>query len=225
MLVFYKSAWCKQIVALFLTFVVVMLFDNSLLILSVLLLLWGLFYFPLSVGETVAFILAATFFLLQNYAVLKTGGFAFTKKEILLMPYYEPFLWGFYYLNIRRFFSEKATDIPTLGLKNFTALLATGMAFSLFSGSSQSLFLATLLSTTIVLILFHTSLDLAYGAYALGMGLAVELVGVSAGLWSYPSSDFMGIPAWFATMWISVGVLGRRFLFPLSERIAAKLSA
>ena len=215
----------KQALILVLTLLIVSQLESSLLILGLLIFLWGLFYFPLRASEVIAGLIAATFFLFQNYAVLKTGGFAFTKKEILLMPYYEPFLWGFYYLNIRRFFSEKATDIPTLGLKNFTALLATGMAFSLFSGSSQSLLLATLLSTTIVLILFHTSLDLAYGAYALVMGLAVELVGVSAGIWSYPAPDFMGIPAWFATMWISVGVLGRRFLFPLSERIAAKLSA
>jgi len=215
----------KHALILALTLLIVSQLESSLLILALLILLWGLFYFPLRPSELIAGLIAATFFLLQNYAVLKTGGFAFTKKEILLMPYYEPFLWGFYYLNIRRFFSEKATDIPTLGIKNFIALLATGVAFSLFSGSSQSLLLATLLSTTIVLILFHTSLDLAYGAYALFMGLAVELVGVSAGIWSYPEPDFMGIPAWFATMWISVGVLGRRFLFPLSELIAAKLSA
>jgi len=215
----------KQPAILILTLFIVTQVENSAIALTVLLCVWGILYFPFRPSELISGLIAGVFFMLQNYAVLKAGGFSFTTKDIFLMPYYEPFLWFFYFLNIRRFFSEKATDIPPLGIKNFTALFATGMAFSLFSGSSQSLLLATLLSTTIVLILFHTSLDLAYGAYALVMGLTVELVGVSAGIWSYPNPDFMGITAWFATMWISVGVLGRRFLFPLSELIAAKLSA
>jgi len=156
--------------------------------------------------------------------VLKTGGFTFTKQEILLMPYYEPFLWGFYYLNIRRFFKEKVSDLPCLEIKSFVGLLLTGLAFSIFSTTSNQLLLASTISTVILLLFFHQNLDFAYGGYALLMGLFVELTGVTAGLWHYPDPDFLGVPYWFATMWISVGILGRRFLFPLSELIVKKIN-
>ncbi len=197
--------------------------QNSLLILVVLLSLFYFFFRPWDLAKILIFTIATIFFLGQNYAVLKTGGFSFKQQDFLLMPYYEPFLWGFYYLNIKRFFSEQVSDLPLLGIKGFIGLFATGIAFSMFSGSSQSLLIASLISTVFVLVLFHSPLDFAYGGYALFLGLVVELTGVSAGLWSYPAPDFLGIPFWFATMWISVGVLGRHFLYPLSELIARKI--
>ena len=51
-----------------------------------------------------------------------------------------------------------------------------------------------------------------------------EIFGVSEGLWSYPAPDFLGIPFWSATMWISVGLLGRRFLIPATEWLAERMA-
>ena len=162
--------------------------------------------------------IASLFFLGQNYAVLKVGGFAFKHKDILLMPYYEPFLWGFYYLNIKRFVMENSQAVH-LGKRSVVGLFLTVLAFSAFAGNSARLFAATLVSTATLLGMFHEPFDLFYAAYALVIGFIVEFFGVSSGLWAYPDPDFLGIPYWFATMWISVGILGRRFLIPLAERV------
>jgi uncharacterized membrane protein YoaT (DUF817 family) len=64
--------------------------------------------------------------------------------------------------------------------------------------------------------------DVQHALFALALGFVVELFGVSTGLWSYPAPDFLGIPFWFATMWLSVGLLGYRFLFPAATWLAAK---
>ena len=89
--------------------------------------------------------------------------------------------------------------------------------------NARPLFLATLVSTALLLAFFHERADIQWAGAALVLGLIVELFGVSAGLWRYPDPDFLGIPFWFATMWISVGVLGRRFLIPLAALIANRL--
>lgn len=135
------------------------------------------------------------------------------------MPYYEPFMWGFYYLTITRFIGEPPRA-HGLGAKAILGVLLTGVAFSLFAGNSLNLLLSTIISTSILILMFHEKHDLLYALYALVLGFVVEIFGVSTGLWSYPTPDFLGIPFWFATMWVSVGILGRRFLVPLAEWIA-----
>ena len=166
---------------------------------------------------------AAVFFIFQNYVTLSAGLFEFKFKDILLMPYYEPLLWGFYYLALKRFVDGVGLKTPKLTWKAVGGLAATSAAFSVFSFDSHALLAATLVSTGVLLALFHERGDFLYAASALVLGLIVELYGVSAGLWFYPQPDFLGIPYWFATMWISVGLLGRRFLIPTSEWLAGKI--
>lgn len=213
----------RGITAILSALAVIHLVDNSLTLVFLLLPFWLLLFRPWSKAEYFMFLVASVFFLLQNYAVLKTGGFSFKHKDILLMPYYEPFLWGFYYLIIKRFISEPLQHCK-LQLKAFFGLLLTGFAFSFFSQNSDSLLISTLVSTSVLLIMFHELYDLYYALCALILGFIIELFGVSTGLWTYPEPDFLGIPYWFATMWISVGILGRRLLVPLSEWLAVKIS-
>ena len=214
----------KSLFSLIITITVIHFIDQTFITLIILLPLWFLIFRPWNKIEFMIFIIASVFLLAQNYAVLKTGGFSFKQKDILLMPYYEPFLWGFYYLNIKRFISEGAEAV-TFDKKSVFGLLLTALAFSIFSKNSNTLFLATLLSTGVLFIMFHERFDFYYAAYALGLGFVMELFGVSSGLWAYPEPDFLGIPYWFATMWISVGLLGRRFLIPLAEWITIKFPA
>src|SRR5258708_12231759 len=96
---------------------------------------------------------------------------------------------------------------------------------SLFSFDSRALFIATTCSTTFLLFLFHSNLDLYYALGAVILGLVMELFGVFTGLWSYPAPDLVGLPYWFITMWISVGLLGRRFAIPAAEWVAARRGA
>ena len=183
---------------------------------------WWLLLSPLSAVEYVLFALAATFFTVQDYVCLKAGLFAFARHDFLLMPAYEPLLWGFYFLSMKRFLSGKAADYPPFQIRSVLAVVVTSIVFSVFSTGARPLLIATTLSTMFLIALFHTASDLSYAMYALVLGFVVELFGVTTGVWSYPAPDFLGIPFWFATMWISVGLLARRFALPASAWLAAR---
>lgn len=195
--------------------------QNTLLAAAILLTLWFFLFRPWTFAEGLIFGISSVFFLVQNYAVLAAGGFSFSHRDILLMPYYEPFLWGFYYLSLKRSIGEPPGAVR-LEAKALFGLILTGAAFSLFGDNSTLLTSASSVSTAALFILFHTRYDFLYALSALLVGLVVELFGVSIGLWRYPEPDFLGIPYWFAPMWLSVGVLGRRFLIPLAELIVQK---
>jgi len=210
----------RVLLGLLFTLATVHFVPNRALVLAILVAGWWALFFPITVAEAVAAVLAAVFFLGQNYVCLRAGIFAFRFKDVLLMPYYEPALWGFYFLARKRFLTGRSADSVTVGVKTVVGLLVTSASFSLFSFDSHALFFATACSTTLLFVLFHEKRDVHYALLALGMGFVVEMFGVSTGLWSYPTPDFAGIPFWFATMWMSVGLLGRRFLFPTAEWIA-----
>ncbi|MBS1819470.1 MAG: hypothetical protein JSU08_16175 [Acidobacteria bacterium] len=193
------------------------------LVAAILLLVWAVLFSPLTLADGVLFVLAVVFFVGQNYASLSAGIFEFRHKDILLMPWYEPLLWGFYYLALKRFVAPKVRP-PRIGVGAVAGLAATSVVFSLFTYSSHVLLAATICSTLLLFAFFHTALDLAFALAALVLGFVVELFGVTTGLWSYPEPDLLGMPFWFATMWISVGVLGWRFAMPAAEWIAAGLS-
>lgn len=211
----------KSVAGLAVTLAVLGTLENPVVITAVLLTFWLLLFRPVSRAEGVMSVVAALFFLGQNYAVLTAGGFAFTHRDIFLMPYYEPFLWGFYYLALKRFIGEQPGRVR-LEWRALFGLLLTGAGFSVCAGQSQALLLISTLTTCLLFAFFHERYDLTYAAAALLLGFGIELFGVSHGLWSYPEPDLLGIPWWFATMWLSVGVLGRRFLIPLAEWIAAR---
>ena len=195
---------------------------HSLAVVMLLTALWSILFYPWRLAEAFSFAIAAIFFLFQNYVCLKAGIFEFKVKDVLLMPYYEPFLWGFYFTALKRFVSgERKT--PSFQTQSLVGLLVTAAVFSLFSRTPSLFFPATVFSTLVLVGLFHTRLDLYYAGCSLMLGFIVELFGVSAGLWSYPAPDFLGIPYWFATMWINVGLLGYRFLIPLGEWLASKV--
>jgi hypothetical protein len=186
-------------------------------------LFWALLLRPIAVSEVVLFGVAALFFLLQNYVCLEAGLFEFRYKDILLMPYYEPFLWGFYLLTMKRFIGERQPP-RRIDWRVIVGLVVTSLMFSTFSESSRTLLLATAGSTLLLLAFFHAPADIGFAVYSLILGFIIELFGVSTGLWSYPAPDFLGMPFWFATMWASVGILARRFAIPAAGWIAATLT-
>lgn len=209
--------------ALLLTLTALHIVHDRRLVVLLLVLIWFALYRPFRTPEPVAFAIAAGFFLFQNHVSLKAGLFEFRFKDILLMPYYEPFLWGFYFLSMKRFVS--GYDAEPLGIdpRAIAAVVVTSIAFSGFATNSRALFFATACSTAFLFVLFHSRRDVSWALCALALGFVVEFFGVSTGLWWYPAPDVFGIPFWFATMWISVGLLGRRFLFPLAEWLTGKV--
>ncbi len=174
---------------------------------------WSALFRPLSRNEYLLFVVAGVFITAQNYTVLRTGAFAFSQQDFLLMPFYEPLLWGFYFLTLKRFFAQHE-QVERLEPQALLGLLGVSLAFGLFAGTGW-LSPAVFVAGGILVALFHTREDIWHGLFALVMGFVVEVFGVSTGQWSYPAPDMLGIPFWFAPMWVSVGILGRRLLFPL----------
>lgn len=213
----------RVVLALLVTLAGIQFVSNRLVAIAVLAVSWSVLFAPFGAGEVVVFVLASLFFLLQNYVCLRAGLFEFRFKDVLLMPYYEPLLWGFYFISMKRFISGAAKEDVVIDKKSVAGVVLTSVLFSLFSFDSRALFVATACSTAFLFFLFHSKLDLYYAFYGLALGFIIELFGVTTGLWWYPAPDFLGIPYWFATMWISVGLLGRRFLIPASEMVARKV--
>jgi hypothetical protein len=207
----------RAIIALLATLGVIYFIPNRLLTLGILLLVWWAVFSPIARREWALFAIAGAFFLVQNYLALRAGIFEFRFKDIMLMPYYEPFLWGFYFLFLKRLVNDP--DVPRVELKAVIGVVATSIAFSL-SVESRTLLIASACSTALVLAMFHTRDDLHYASAALALGFIIELFGVRTGLWWYPAPDFLGMPYWFATMWITAGLLGRRFVVPAANWLA-----
>src|SRR5262245_31323725 len=169
----------RVLLGLLFTLATIHFVPNRALVLAILVAGWWALFFPITIAEAVAAVLAAAFFLGQNYIGLRAGIFEFRFKDILLMPYYEPALWGFYFLGMKRFLSGPTADLVTVDRKAVAGLVVTSASFSLFSFDSHALFIATACSTTLLLVLFHDKRDVHYAVFALGMGFIVEMFGVS----------------------------------------------
>src|SRR5258705_1483500 len=176
----------RVVFALVLTLAILHFVPNRPLVLLLLVGSWSAVFYSLTAGELTLFVVAALVFLLQDYLSLKAGLFEFRDKDILLMPYYEPALWGFYFLSMKRFVEGERQHPLALDWKAIAGVVLTSVVFSLFS-NSHTLFIATLCSTAFLFLLFHTKLDIYYAVYALTLGFIVEMFGVSEGLWSYPA--------------------------------------
>jgi hypothetical protein len=211
------------IAAIALTLILLHFVSDRLLTAAILPAVWAAIFFPVTTSEFVMFAVATVFFLIQNYATLRAGVFEFRFKDILLMPYYEPFLWGFYFIAAKRFIAGRADEPVAFEWKAVVGLAVTSVVFSVFAFDNRTLLLASLVSTGVLVAMFHTARDVYYAIFLLVLGFVVELYGVSTGLWRYPASDFLGIPYWFATMWVSAGLLGRRFLLPIAQSTARRL--
>lgn len=210
------------VLALPATLIILYFVTPRLIALPLLLITWYAVFSPWNSSDLVLFFLASTFFLFQDYVSLKQGIFEFRFKDVLGMPYYEPFLWGFYFMSLKRFLQNDLHEIRHVGKRAIIGLLATSMAFSLVPNNSRHLTYAAMGSTALLFILFHERFDIYFALSALLLGTVIEIFGVSTGQWSYPQPDFGGLPFWYAAMWISVGLLGRRFMIPLANSIADK---
>lgn len=183
--------------------------------LTALLVLWAITFRRLSKPEAIFYIAACVFFTAMNAASLKQGIFVFTKPDVLGMPVYELFMWGFYLLHLKRILGGPAPEgkraaVWTLALLYAAAFAAIPDAKTLLAVSGTLLLFG--------LILFHEPLDLAYTGYLILLGAAFEYTGVHSGEWSYPGNPPGGVPLWFVTLWGGVGLFMRRLVLPILAR-------
>lgn len=182
--------------------------------LAALLLLWLLSFGRSSRREAVFVVLACLFFTAMNALSLRQGIFAFSAPDLLGMPVYELFMWGFYLLHTWRVLDGAPPQGRRLGA--WVLALSYAAAFgSIADGNTLLAVTGVLLLTGLAL--FHEPLDLAYVAYMVALGAAFEYTGVHSGLWSYPQPPWGGVPAWFVTLWGGVGLFLRRLVVPLLQ--------
>lgn len=177
---------------------------------------WALTFRRITRQELVLFIVASIFFTFMNAVSLKQGVFVFRSPDLLGMPYYELFMWGFYLLHTLRMIGGPR---PEASLKR-ACLVAIGyvLAFSLIPDQNL-LLIVTACLLVLGLVFFHEPFDLAFTGYMIFIGALIEYAGVLSGQWHYPGIHVGGVPFWFITLWGGVGLLLRRLVLPVLGRI------
>jgi hypothetical protein len=180
--------------------------------LAALVLVWLLGFGRLGKREAIFYLLVCLFFTGMNALSLRQGIFAFSAPDVLGMPVYELFMWGFYLLH-----SWRVLDGPAPPGKRRQAWVLALLYAAAFGGiaSANTLLAVTATLLLLGLALFHEPMDLAYVAYLVALGAAVEYTGVHSGQWSYPGQPPGGVPLWFVTLWGGVGLFMRRLIVPL----------
>jgi hypothetical protein len=190
--------------------------------LAALALLWIATFGRLERAEAALYAAACLFFTAMNAASLGQGIFAFAAPDVLGMPVYELFMWGFYLLHTVRVLGgpaplERRAAAWVLALL-YAAAFATIHDAGLLLAVTGALLAAALA-------LFHARADLAYTGYMVLLGAAIEYTGVLSGQWSYPGHPPGGVPLWFVTLWGGVGLFLRRLVLPLLARAQARAAA
>lgn len=179
------------------------------------LLIWAMTFRGLSLSELLVFAAAGALFTVMNLGALKEGVFFFRTPDLLGMPAWEFFMWGFYVLHLIRMVGGPA---PT---GNLWLPLALAVAFAIpFSTipDARMLLLATAIILGVALAFFHERFDFAYTGYMIFVGALIEYTGVWSGQWGYPGDPPGGVPLWFVTMWGGVGLFTRRLVLPILRR-------
>jgi len=180
-----------------------------------LLALWTATFWRPTRPELVLYLAVCALFTIMNLGALRQGVFVFRRPDLLGMPIYEFFMWGFYVLHLIRMVGGPAPK------GRVWLALALAVAFAIpFSTISdpQMLLLATALVLGVCLTFFHERLDLAYAGYMIIVGALIEYTGVWSGEWGYPGDPPGGVPLWFVTMWGGVGLFTRRLVLPILRR-------
>ncbi len=183
--------------------------------LAALLLVWLAGFRHIQRREAVFYALVCVFFTGMNAMSLRQGIFAFAAPDVLGMPVWELFMWGFYLLHSWRVLGGPAPQATRAKVWQawILALLYAAAFGSIADGNTLLVVTAALLLAGLAL--FHETLDLAYAGYLVLLGAAFEYNGVHSGLWSYPGHPPGGVPLWFITLWGGVGLFMRRLIVPL----------
>lgn len=173
---------------------------------------WAVTFRKITRRELIFYLVALVLFSVLDYLTLRQGIFRFDHPDFLLMPCYEPLLWGYLLLHTVHMVDGPIPRRRTsLGLA-FT--IAFMLPFLLITDPLW-LFCASAAVLGAGLIVFHEGYDLAYIGYLLLVGIVWEHVGVWTGQWSYPVAPANGVPPWFAIMFGGIGLALRRLVLPL----------
>lgn len=174
--------------------------------------IWGTTFRQISGRELLAMAGVDVMFSLMDWAAIHRGVFRFQHPNLVGLPIYEFFMWGFFALHAVRFVGTVPTRRrPILSL----VLAALYSAPFLTIAEPGLLFCLSFALLAACLVVLRDPIDFAYTAYMIAVGCAVEYVGVWTGQWAYPGSPLGGVALWFIPMWGGVGLFTGRLLAPL----------
>lgn len=179
------------------------------------LLAWWILTFRLpSRREIAMYCVACAFFAAMDVASLRQGIFSFTEPDLLGLPAYEYFMWGFYLLHTKHFIEGHASRPKRM---DWVLVVLFIIAFGTIH-QQIVLLIATGALFLAWIALAHEPQDLAYAGYMVLLGAAVEYTGVWSGQWAYPGNPPGGVPLWFISLWGGVGMALGRLLLPIVGR-------
>ena len=184
--------------------------------LLVLIVAWAATFRRATRGETLVWLIACVLFSAMDVAALRQGQFWFRDPDLLGLPLWEFFIWGFYLLHAIRMVDGDAPR-HRFGLPLILAILFA-IPFAVVR-DPIALFVVTACMLGLGLIFLHTRQDLAYLGYMILLGALVEYTGVWSGQWAYREPPAGGVPLWFITMWGGIGLFAGRIFLPLIRYI------
>jgi len=204
----------KAALALLGTLAILAFVPGTLLQAILFLIVWALLFWPLARHEWILVLVACLGFTAADISVTGNGVFTFSSKDVLGLPYFEPLMWGFFYLHAARLFPAKLPRALWPGI--VLALLVS--AASALPGEAVVL---TSLSVVLLgaLMCFHTRTDLIYAGYFTVLGIVVESVGTRLGLWSYHIAHPL---LWWVLTWSLSGLILYRAALPVSAYLARR---
>lgn len=184
---------------------------------------WLLGFRGLSRNDLLLMLGINTLFTIMNLGALRQGIFVFQNPDLLGLPVFEFFMWGFYVLHTLRFIGGRPTRSPLIWIIVMAVAFAT--PFTTIA-DPKLLLLVTAIILAGCFAFYHEGIDFAYAGYMIFVGAVIEYTGVSAGQWHYPAPPPGGVPFWFITMWGGIGFFVRRLLlrgFIASEAYGASI--
>jgi len=180
--------------------------------LMAMILVWVIGFAGISGRELVILMCVNALFSLLDLAALRSGAFQFLHPDLLGLPIYEFFMWGFLTLHLLRFVARVPVGAP-LWLSILLAVLFA-LPFATMAEPMPLFYLSSLLLITALAVLRHPA-DLIYTGYMIAVGCLIEYIGVWTGQWTYPNAPFGGVALWFIPMWGGIGLFTGRLLGPL----------
>ncbi|HEX5269288.1 MAG TPA: hypothetical protein VFW33_02320 [Gemmataceae bacterium] len=173
---------------------------------------WLLTFRRLTRRELVLYVAAGALFTVLDYMTLSQKIFEFTHPDFLLMPCYEPLLWGYLLLH-----TLHMVDGPTPGGNRWLPVAWTA-AFTLpFLVLTNPVVLFAVSGAVLLagLAIFRGLYDFAYVGYLIFVGAVWEYTGVWSGQWHYPGDPPGGVAPWFVPMWGGIALALRRLILPM----------
>jgi hypothetical protein len=175
-------------------------------------LIWAITFGRISRRELVILVCVNVLFSLMDLGALRNGAFLFRRPNLLGLPIYEFFMWGFFTLHALRFVAKAPASRSLWFSIALAAIFA--LPFTILT-QPVPLFFASSVLLIAALALLRDPMDFAYTAYMVAVGCLIEYIGVWTGQWAYPDAPIGGVALWFIPMWGGVGLFTGRLLGPL----------